>query len=206
MKKYFKNNKKEVITIGISTLLFMSLSILVLTNTTLYIDTQVHSFILDIRSNSLTNILSLLTNLAGATFLLALSIILLLTMKKKKNAMYIFLNLTCSFFINELAKNIFERSRPIGLNLIEETGLSYPSGHAMIGLSFYGFIAYLLYKNSDNKKHKKIIILSTILLTAIIGFSRVYLGVHYLTDIIGGFLLSIIYLTIFIKITQKEKK
>jgi len=206
MKKYINNNKNEMIIIGITSLLFIMLSILVTTNTTSYIDTQVHSLIINIRSESLTNILTLLTNLAGATFLLALSVILLIIMKNKKNSIYIFTNLACAFFINELAKNIFERSRPVGINLVEETGLSFPSGHSMVGLSFYGFIAYLLYKNLENKKHKIIVITSLVILTLLIGFSRIYLGVHYLTDVLGGFLLSIIYLTIFIKLTQKEKK
>lgn len=206
MKKYIKNNKKEITIISISFILFIILSILVTTNKTLLLDTQFHSFIIDIRSNSLTNFFTLLTNFAGATFLLALAIILLIIMKNKKHALYIFLNLACSFFINEFFKNVFQRSRPIGINLIDETGLSYPSGHTMVGVAFYGFITYILCQKLTNQKHKNIIKSLFIILTLLIGFSRIYLGVHYLTDVIGGFLLAIIYLTIFIKITKKEKK
>ena len=116
------------------------------------------------------------------------------------------INLTCAFLTNETAKNIFERSRPIGINLIEETGLSFPSGHSMVGLAFYGFIIYLIYKLISNKRKKQLftIILSIIIL--LIGFSRIYLGVHYFTDVIGGFLLGIIYLTIYINIIKIESR
>ena len=144
--------------------------------------------------------------MAGATFLLAISTILLIVIKKKQIPLYILINLICAFLTNQTFKSIFTRTRPIGINLIDETGYSYPSGHSMIGLSFYGFIIYLIYKNIKNKLTKTILIASLILTILLIGFSRIYLGVHYLTDVIGGFLLSIIYLTIYIKIINLEKK
>lgn len=206
MKKYIKENKISIITIGITFLLFLLLSILVVTNKTTYIDTQVHSYILNIRNDNLSNILMFLTNFAGATILLALSVILLIVMKNKKTALYIFINLACAFLTNEVAKTIFDRSRPIGINLVDETGLSYPSGHSMVGLAFYGFIAYLLYENSKNKKHQIAIITFFTITILIIGFTRIYLGVHYLTDVIGGFLLGTIYLITYINIIKKEKK
>ena len=90
--------------------------------------------------------------------------------------------------------------------MVDETGLSYPSGHSMVSLAYYGFIAYLLYKRTTSKLIKTIIWIILTILISIIGFSRIYLGVHYLTDVIGGFLLAIIYLTIYIKTIQLEKK
>ena len=202
MKKY----KKEIIIFSITSILFIILSLLVVTNKTLTIDTKFHVFILNIRNDNLNTIFEYLTNLASATLLLAISIILLITMKNKKHSLYILLNLVLAFFSNELAKSIFNRSRPIGINLIDETGLSYPSGHSMVGLCFYGFITYLLYKKSKKKSQKIILICSIILISLTIGFSRIYLGVHYLTDVIGGFLLAIIYLAIYIKLINVEKK
>lgn len=201
-----KKHKKEIIILSITSILFIILSLLVATKTTLTIDTKFHIFILNIRNNNLNIIFEYLTNLASATLLLAISIILLITMKNKKHSLYILLNLVLAFFSNELAKSIFNRSRPIGINLIDETGLSYPSGHSMVGLCFYGFITYLLYKNTKKKSHKIILMFTLILITLTIGFSRIYLGVHYLTDVIGGFLLAIIHLTLYIKLITKEKK
>ena len=206
IKKYFIKNKKEIIIMGITSLLFIILSILVVTNTTTKFDTLIHTYIINIRNNNLTKILTLITNLAGASFLLALTTLLIIFMKNKKIPIYMFFNLIFAFIINELAKNIFLRSRPIGINLIEETGLSFPSGHSMVGLSFYGFIIYLLIKNMKNKKMKNIFIILLSILIITIGFSRIYLGIHYFTDIIGGFLLAVIYLNIYIKFVKLEKK
>ena len=206
IKKFIKENKIPIIIISIATLLFTTLAILVITESSIHFDTQIHSYILNIRNEKLTSILNFITNFAGASFLLALCVILLIIIKNKKIPLYMLINLTCAFLTNETAKNIFKRSRPIGINLIEETGLSFPSGHSMVGLAFYGFIIYLIYKLISNKRKKQLftIILSIIIL--LIGFSRIYLGVHYFTDVIGGFLLGIIYLTIYINIIKIESR
>lgn len=205
-KNYIKNNKKEFILLITTFLLFLLISILVITEKTINLDSLMHLYILNIRNNTLTSILSTLTNLGGATFLLALSCILFIVLKNKKIPLYILINLTSSFIINETIKSIFVRSRPIGINVIEETGYSFPSGHSMVSLSFYGFITYLLCKHIKNKYIKSILIISTILIVLLIGFSRIYLGVHYLSDVIAGFLLAIIYLTVYIKLIKLEKK
>ena len=205
-KKFIKNNLKTIILVTITTLLFILLSYAVSSNKTNYIDALIHSYLIDIRNNNLTSILLFITNLGGATFLIILSTILFIIIKKKKIPLYIFMNLTCAFLTNEITKSIFTKSRPIGINLIDETGFSYPSGHSMVSLSFYGFITYLLLKNCKNNLIKTIIIISSIILISLVGFSRIYLGVHYLSDVIGGFLLATIYLNLYINIIKLEKK
>ena len=73
----------------------------------------------------------------------------------------------------------------------------------MVSLSFYGFLIYLIYKNIQNKYIKWILILLLGLLIFIIGTSRIYLGVHYPSDVLTGFLLAISYLIIFIGVANK---
>lgn len=206
IKNYIKENKITTIILIILILLFTIFSYLVFNDKIINIDTSLHSFVLNIRNNNLTPIFLFITNLADAIFLIIVSVILLIIIKKKKIPVYIIINLTCSFLTNEIAKNIFVRSRPIGINLIDETGLSYPSGHSMVSLAYYGFIAYLLYINTKNKIIKTAIVLITSLIALSIGFSRIYLGVHYSSDVIGGFLLASIYLIIYIKCIKLEKK
>ena len=206
IKNYIKNNQKEFIFLISSIILFTKISILVVTEKFNNIDSLTHSYILNIRNETLTTFFTTITNLAGASFLLALSCLLFIILKNKKTALYIFINLASAFTINETVKTIFTRSRPIGINLIEETGFSFPSGHSMISLAFYGFIGYLLYKNTKKKYMKPIIIISTTSIILLIGISRIYLGVHYLSDIIAGFLLAIIYLNIYLKLIKLEKK
>jgi len=202
---YIQDNKKNIILITAITL-FIFITFAIFNDKIYNLDQSVHSYILSIRNNSLTNILIIITNISSAYALIVLSIILLAIIKNKKIPLLISINLICAFITNQIAKSIFTRPRPLGINLIEESGFSYPSGHAMVSMSYFGFIAYLLYKKQPNKI-TKIILITTLFLTIItIGFSRIYLGVHYLSDVIGGFLLSTIYLIIFIKNIKLENK
>ena len=73
----------------------------------------------------------------------------------------------------------------------------------MVSLSFYGFLIYLIYKNIQNKYIKWILILLLGLFIFIVGTSRIYLGVHYTSDVLGGFLISISYLVIYISASNK---
>ena len=80
--------------------------------------------------------------------------------------------------------------------MINESGFSFPSGHAMVATAFYGILIFLILKTDIKKVYKKIwiIVLSTVIL--LIGISRIYLGVHYASDVIAGFSLSISYIII----------
>lgn len=202
--KYIKENRKIII-LTISLILFTIITYAIFNDKINTIDQNIHSYILNLRNDNLTSILIIITNISSAYALIVLSILLLLIMKKKKLPLLISLNLIISFISNQIAKQIFTRPRPIGINLIEETGYSYPSGHAMISMAYFGFIAYLIYKYVKNKLIKTILINSIFLLIILIGFSRIYLGVHYLSDIIGGFLLSIAYLMLFINSSNLKK-
>lgn len=206
MKKTNNFNNKKIIFLLITGLLFIVLSILTLNNNLILLDNLSHKFILSIRSSFLTAIFKVTTHAATSYFLILLTIILLVIIKNKKIPTLIALNLTFSFLTNETAKGIFTRERPIGINLINETSYSYPSGHSMVGLAYYGFLIYLIQKYIKNKKIKNILTIGLIINILSIGFSRIYLGVHYLTDILGGFLLGSIFLIIYISIINLEKK
>ena len=204
--KYLKRNKSFSITFGVFLGLFIILSLLICTGYIDHIDNIIHSYILKIRSEKLTSVFKIITNFAGASFLLAISLILLILTKKKIYPLFILINTSSSFLVNELMKNIFIRHRPVGIGLILEKGYSYPSGQSMVSLAFYGFITYLLFKKYRNKVVRIILFLTFSIIILLIGFSRIYLGVHYLSDVIGGFLLAISYLLIYIKVINMEKK
>lgn len=117
--------------------------------------------------------------------------------KEKKIAFSIPLNLLIITVLNIVLKNIVERPRPIGYRLIDETGYSFPSGHSMISTAFYGLIIYFIWKNVKNKTIRNVSCILLVILIVLIGISRIYLGVHYASDVIGGFSISIAYLIIF---------
>ena len=119
-------------------------------------------------------------------------------------ALVIMLNLTIVYLLNVLIKIVIARPRPDMLRLVYETGYSFPSGHAMVATGFYGFLIYITNKKIQNKNARRLITLLLVLLIVLIGISRIYLGVHYATDIIGAFIIGIIYLIIFINMLKKK--
>lgn len=157
-------------------------------------------------SDFVTPIAKNITHLGGAIFLITLSLILLLIIKNKKIGILIWLNLGISVLLNQALKFIIQRPRPTEFRIINESGYSFPSGHSMVSAAFYGFLIYLIYKNVKNKylKWSLITLLSLVILT--IGISRIYLGVHYTSDVIAGFLISISYLIIFTHFSKEFMK
>ena len=154
-------------------------------------------------SDFVTPIAKFITNFGGAIFLIVLTIVLFIVIKNKKIGASIFSNLVIVTILNQLLKGILQRPRPTEYRIIEETGYSFPSGHSMISMAFYGYLIYMIYKYVKNKyiKWTSIVVLS--LLICAIGISRIYLGVHYTSDVLGGFLISISYLVIFISAVNK---
>lgn len=153
-------------------------------------------------SDNVTPVAKGITQLGGAVFLILLSTILFIVIKNKKTGKLIWANLAIATILNQLLKRIVQRPRPTGFRIIEENGYSFPSGHSMVSAAFYGFLIYLIYKNIKSKYLKWSLITALSLLIVLIGTSRIYLGVHYTSDVLAGFLISISYLIIFVTSTE----
>jgi undecaprenyl-diphosphatase len=109
-----------------------------------------------------------------------------------------------------ILKNLFNRPRPDIPLLYEARGLSFPSGHALMSITFYGLLIHIAYHNMKNKGLKWTFITLLILLILIIGFTRVYLRVHYTTDVLAGYSIGFVWLVFAIwllnRIEQKNKR
>ena len=208
MKKInFKNLKKKkiLIPLGVLSLLFIILTVLVCTNTIEPLDNAASSFIISIRSPELTNTMNIITNISGSYALIVFTTLFIILIKKKKYPLAITINLIAVFITSQLAKAIVERDRPLDM-LVSAPGYSYPSGHSMVGLAYFSFLSYLVIKYIPNKIVKIILPIVFTITILLVGFSRIYLGVHYLSDILAGFLLGAIYLIIFINIYPLEEQ
>ena len=150
-----------------------------------------------------TPIAKFITNFGGPIFLSTICIILFIIIKNKKIGLSIIMNIAIIAILNQLLKKILQRPRPTEFRIIEETGYSFPSGHSMVSMAFYGYLIYLIYKYIKNKYVKCISIVLLSILICSIGISRIYLGVHYTSDVLGGFLISVSYLIIYIMFTNK---
>ena len=154
-------------------------------------------------SDFATPIAKFITNFGGAIFIIILTVVLFVLIKNKKIGISIISNLVIITAINQILKRIVQRPRPTEYRIIEETGDSFPSGHSMVSMAFYGYLIYLIYKYVKNKYLKWISIILLSILICSIGISRIYLGVHYTSDVLGGFFISISYLIIYISAVNK---
>ncbi len=206
------NNKKYLVVSIIFVLLITAITIIstkIAIKRELYIDNYAYNLIvLKLRNDTLTPIMKLITELSNTKTILIIAIILTILVSYLKNikvAALIPVNLGIIAIINQILKFIFQRPRPNGFRLIEIGGFSFPSGHAMGSTAFYGLLIYLSYKLIKNKTLKTILIILNTLIIIGIGISRIYLGVHYCSDVVVGTCLSILYLMGFVKLIKKKK-
>lgn len=197
-----KNNKRWII-LTICLVVFVVILEDVFDNEIVVLDSTIFNMIQMIRSDYLTDIFKIITLFGNASMLITISVLILVIVKNKKIGIMVILNLLAVGILNQILKYIIQRPRPIENRLIEESGYSFPSGHSMGSIAFYGLIIYFIFKYIKNKKIRNIYCIMLSLLILLIGISRIYLGVHYTSDVIAGFVISIAYLIVFITIIPK---
>ncbi len=167
------------------------------------IDDFIYKYISLLKNPILTVFFKIITNFSSALVLILLTILSFIIFKNKRYGTFISINLISITTLNQILKLIFARTRPLDLMIIEESGYSFPSGHSMASMAFYGFIIFLVWKYvKTNKKWIYTIVLSLLIL--LIGISRIYLGVHYASDVLAGFILTLAYLIIFTAIIDSK--
>jgi len=138
----------------------------------------------------LTSLMLVFTFLGSVQALVVLLICTALTMlwqKKRWEALFLTVALGGGMLFNLLLKELFRRERPDLHRLIEEGGYSFPSGHSMASFLFYGMVAVFLYLFVVSRLAKLGIVLAAVILIACVGASRIYLGVHYPSDVLAGY-------------------
>jgi len=101
-----------------------------------------------------------------------------------------------------LGKLAIHRPRPIGVAVFIEQSYSFPSGHATMVVALYGFIAYFLFRQLQGWKSRINILFFSTLIILLVGLSRLYLGAHYLSDVIGGYFLGVMWLLVGISLAE----
>ena len=197
-----KNNKRWCLAF-ICLILFIFILENVFDNEIMVFDTNVYNVISSVKTNTVTNIFKVITEFGSAKVLILITLITLVVVKNKRIGAAIALNLASVGLLNQILKNIIQRPRPEGFRIVEAGGYSFPSGHSMASMAFYGLIIYFVFKHIKNRPVKITICTILSLLIILIGVSRIYLGVHYASDVIAGFILSIVYLIVYITIILK---
>lgn len=166
------------------------------------LDLRVQDYVQTINSPGLVKIMSLITYMGSPwvfVILCALTSSYLWYRGKKLETIFLNVTLFSTWGIMEGLKHLFERSRPAGEALTVASGYSFPSGHAMLSFAFYGFLAALLLKYGRGNRQSWLGAITLYILVLLIGLSRIYLNVHYLSDVVAGFLFSIIVLALSLK-------
>ena len=179
--------------------LFLIWSILMLQKKLDHIDNQCYSKIKITKLK--TKIFKGLTFLASAKFVAILCIILLIFIENKRIPIAIIINMLIMWGLIGILKNTFKRERPNINRLVDEKGYSYPSGHTMTATIFYGFIIFLIIISNLILPLKITLTTILVILVLLVGYTRIYLGVHYLSDVIGALLFGSSYLLLYIFFT-----
>lgn len=204
ISKFLYKNIRWILFV-IALLIFFLLAITVLNQGEFAFDEQAFKVLKNWESPGLTAFFKTVTALASAPVLILFCLLIFIFIKKRTYFYLVGLNLINTVVLNSALKSIFRRERPIE-SIIEESGYSFPSGHSMASLAFYGFLIYLLYKSSIQKKLKIFLITVLVIIIILIGTSRIYLGVHYLSDVLAGFSFTLAYLIIFTKLITNYTK
>lgn len=199
---FIKKNLKWLICL-IALILFIAIIRSVYKESIVDFDNFYYNYISNLISDRMTFFVKIITNLGSAFALITLTILILLIPKDKKYGILTGINLVTIFIINLVLKLIFARPRPLDINLIEEVGYSFPSAHAMVSTAFYGFIVYLIWQTRMSLKKKWLYSCILSILIMLICITRIYLGVHYASDVFGGMLISISYLILYTSIIAK---
>lgn len=148
------------------------------------------------QEHSLTEFFSFLTQFGSPVFLLAISLVVFLWLMRSNRRLEAIATCICllsAWLLMDMLKLLIARPRPIGEALTIAAGFSFPSGHAMLSMAYYGFLAILLLKQYPGRRSRLAALIIFVLIFGI-GFSRIYLNVHYLSDVLAGFVFGLLVL------------
>lgn len=201
------SKKSKTFVLGLMLIVFLIIGFMVKgTNEGILFDVKVMDYIHSRTNQSLLGLMKFISFIGSEKFLIpTIAIVVLYNLIKKKNYIpkLLVLSTLGSYLLNFLLKQFFQRGRPFDYFLVNQGGLSYPSGHSMVTMTLYSTIAFLLAKKTEKIWGKRLIHLLSIVIICLMGISRLYLGVHWPTDVIGGYLMGYIFYSI-ITTTVKE--
>lgn len=207
------NIKKELFTVFlisfVSLLCFITIALLVSKHTIINFDRIIIDYVQGLESPWLTNIMKAFTFIGGTipvAVISLLAIIILFKVFKHPSELVLFITVILGAnVLFSVLKQLFHRERPDLHRLTEAGNYSFPSGHATMALALYGVLTFLLWRHTSTLFGRTVLIIFSIFMIGLIGISRIYLGVHYPSDIIAGYFIGTFWLTLAIGSYQKYK-
>ncbi len=203
-----KNNEILIFTVlGLVAFIAILWAVLSAGGNPLSMDLDIQSQVFSWRTDPLTLPLKLITYMSNPAFIIALIALLLIYKPTRvKVGLPVGISEAAAYAIYQTIKNLVGRARPDAiLHLVEQGGFSFPSGHSVTSMVVYGLAIYLIRRYCKNEKLKNILTVVFGLLIVLIGFSRIYVGVHWPTDVLAGWSLGISILSLSIFIQEKRR-
>ncbi|KOP71183.1 phosphoesterase PA-phosphatase [Bacillus sp. FJAT-21945] len=178
----------------LSLLAFSFMAFIVRVNKIVQFDSTVISFVQGLENSALTVVMKVFTFIGDTKAVIVLSILVIIflyvVLKHRIELILFIVAILGSAMLNQLLKYSFQRARPELHRLIEIESYSFPSGHAMNAFTVYTVISFLLWRHIPSRAGRTTLIIISALMIFSIGISRIYLGVHYPSDIIAGYFAS----------------
>ena len=194
--------------IALITFLYITRKIFIQNKTSF--DDRVFAYLKSHVSDRNSNVMEFFTFLGTHTFLIPANLVLiayfLFVKKNKWYSIKVPAIALSSLGLMFLLKHSFNRERPSIPLLQQAAGLSFPSGHALMSVTFYGLIIYLIFKSYRDREWKWVPIAFLIILILVIGFSRIYLRVHYASDVLAGYCIGFLWLVFAIWLLNRLEK
>jgi undecaprenyl-diphosphatase len=168
------------------------------------IDLAVLEFMVSIRNDFLNAVVAAITHCGDTVTIVALCAILVILPTRKKYGFPLTLAALTGLAIYKPMKHIFLRARPdVMYHIVEQGGYSFPSGHTTSSIIVYGLLLYLIRKHCKNEKVKNVLSAVCIFLACMIPPSRLYVGVHWATDVLCGIFVAFGVITLVIAILER---
>ena len=170
-------------------------------------DDPVREFFYSLRGPALTHVAVFITTLANKYVIIGLCLLLLIVPQTRLTfGVPLSAGALGTMLLNTLIKHIVGRLRPDVLHLVVEEGYSFPSGHSITSMFFYGFAIWLVWRNVKNPTARNILTVLLAVPMLLIGPTRVYLGVHFPTDVLAAWCLAIAAIMLAIEIIRLFEK
>ncbi len=198
--------EKKIRLVLVPLILFAMLAVCIQAGVSVGFEGWAYSEAVERMSPVLTAVMKAITHLGDSAVVIAFCLLLFVVPKSRKTiAMPVSVTVIISAALNLILKNIFARPRPNILRLINETGYSFPSGHAMINGALYIMLVFLIRKFIQDEPKRMLLSALCLVLAAFIGFSRIYLGVHYTGDVLGGWLFGFAVSVFVFRVWERQK-
>lgn len=207
MKQRKRKNICRLLIVGGALLCFACIAYWISTVDAPALDTAIRQQVYGLRSGLLNTVFIPITYMGNWQTITVLALVLLLLPGTRREIGVPFAVISiASTAVYKLVKEIFHRPRPeLAVRLIEQGGYSFPSGHSMNCIVCYGILIYLIRRYCTNRRVADCLTVLLGLLIFLIGFSRIYVGVHFPTDVLGGWSLGLAFLLTCIMILERIK-